>query len=296
MEPRCDLPRERTPGRVRDIDLAPPPGAPVIFVCGLHRSGTSIVHRRIADHPEVSGFHGTGVPEDEGQHLQSVYPPARRYGGPGLFGFDPDAHLTEESPLVSRESRDRLMRDWTPHWRPDARVRIEKSPPNIIRTRFLQALFPEAAFLVIVRHPVAVAGATRKWAHTSWTSLVRHWVTCHEIFLADAPMLRRVRVLRYEDFVAAPDSCLTEVFRWFGIEPHAGAEHVLPDVNRRYFAMWRRRGRVFGRIDRRLAAERYEQSAARWGYSMQDPGFLGQVDPLLRAISIGRPDPTMSGS
>ena len=46
----------------------------LVFVGGLHRSGTSLVHRCLALHPAVSGFSGTGVPEDEGQHLQTVYP------------------------------------------------------------------------------------------------------------------------------------------------------------------------------------------------------------------------------
>ena len=45
-----------------------------VFVGGLHRSGTSLLARSLEAHPSVSGFRDTGVPEDEGQHLQSVYP------------------------------------------------------------------------------------------------------------------------------------------------------------------------------------------------------------------------------
>jgi len=32
-----------------------------IFVCGLHRSGTSLITRSLAEHPEITGFSGTGV-------------------------------------------------------------------------------------------------------------------------------------------------------------------------------------------------------------------------------------------
>ena len=56
--------------------------------------------RLLAAHPEVSSFSGTDVPADEGQHLQTVYPAAKVYGGP-RFGFAPESHLTEESPLAS---------------------------------------------------------------------------------------------------------------------------------------------------------------------------------------------------
>ena len=57
-----------------------------VFLAGLHRSGTTLLARLLAAHPEISGFSGTGEPADEGQHLQSVYPAARVYGGPGRFG------------------------------------------------------------------------------------------------------------------------------------------------------------------------------------------------------------------
>ena len=44
-----------------------------VFVNGLHRSGTSILYRLLSAQLNFSGFSETGVPEDEGQHLQTVY-------------------------------------------------------------------------------------------------------------------------------------------------------------------------------------------------------------------------------
>ena len=87
----------------------------LVFVGGLHRSGTSLVHGCLAAHPDATGFSGTGVPEDEGQHLQTVYRPDHRFGGAGIFGLRAGAHLTERSPLASAESRDRLLAEWGPH-------------------------------------------------------------------------------------------------------------------------------------------------------------------------------------
>ncbi len=78
-----------------------------VFVAGLHRSGTSLLFQCLRDHPQISGFENTGVPEDEGQHLQSVYQPAHKFGRPGTFGFNPDSYLTESSPLVTEENRER---------------------------------------------------------------------------------------------------------------------------------------------------------------------------------------------
>jgi N-acetyl-gamma-glutamylphosphate reductase len=58
-------------------------GHKLVFLAGLHRSGTTLLARLLAAHPEVSGFAVTAVPADEGQHLQDVYPSASVYGGPG---------------------------------------------------------------------------------------------------------------------------------------------------------------------------------------------------------------------
>src|SRR5438445_5092577 len=87
-----------------------------IFIGGLHRSGTSVLHRCLREHSAVSGFSDTNFPEDEGQFLQSVYYRAGRHGGPGKFGFDPRAHLTEKTRLVSEANRDRLFSEWAAHW------------------------------------------------------------------------------------------------------------------------------------------------------------------------------------
>ena len=51
--------------------------------------------------------------EDEGQYLQSVYPPNREVGGKGAFCLDDRAFLTEQSSLVI-QARKKLM--WDNHF------------------------------------------------------------------------------------------------------------------------------------------------------------------------------------
>src|SRR6516164_3214081 len=103
----------------------------LVFIGGLHRSGTSILHECLREHPRASGFRETGVPEDEGQHLQSVYPPAKVHGGPGKFGFHREAYLTESSLLVSDANREKLLCDWKKYWDITKATLLEKSPPNL---------------------------------------------------------------------------------------------------------------------------------------------------------------------
>ena len=155
----------------------------LVFVAGLHRSGTTALARTLARHPAVSGFHGTDAKEDEGQHLQDVYPPARAHGGAGRFAFAPDAHLVESSPLATEDNAARLLAAWTPHWDLARHLLLEKSPPNLLMTRFLQALFPASQFVVVVRHPVVVSLSTRRWAGPGarLSRLIGHWLRAHEL-------------------------------------------------------------------------------------------------------------------
>lgn len=173
-----------------------------LFICGLHRSGTSALHEILKMHPLVTGFSGTGKPKDEGQHLQSVMGVDGDYGGPGAFCFDPNARLTEAHLEAYAERLPDLMSSWERLWSLDRPIRVEKSPPNLIRSRFLQAAFSDARFVFIVRHPLAVARATRKWSHDPEERLFRHWLQAHRIAAEDAPLTKKSCCVRYEDLAA----------------------------------------------------------------------------------------------
>ncbi len=249
----------------------------LVFLAGLHRSGTTLLARLLAAHPEISGFSATGVPEDEGQHLQTVYPPAKVYGGPGRFGFAPESHVTEESPLVSEESARTIFEEWSGHWDLSRPVLLEKSPPNLLKTRFLQALFPGAAFVVVLRHPIAVSLATAKWRRTRrYHRLLEHCLRCYELFEADRERLERVHVVRYEELVREPEAVLRGIFGFLGLEPIPSSEPVESGANERYFRRWRELQRdPRMRAYLTVASLRYERRARRFGYSLLRPGTTG---------------------
>jgi len=245
----------------------------LVFLAGLHRSGTTLLARLLAAHPEISGFSGTGVPADEGQLLQSVYPPAKEYGGPGRFGFAPESHLTEASPLASGASARKLFEEWSPHWDLSRPLLLEKSPPNLLKTRFLQALFPGAAFVVIVRHPIPVSIPTARWRGTRrYDRLFEHWLRCHALFEADRKLLQRAHVLTYEQLVRDPNAVLSGIFTFLGVEPIAPNESVETGANEKYFRQWRdlkRDLRMRAYLD--LVSLWYEGRVRRYGYSLLSP-------------------------
>ena len=253
---------------------ADPAAHRLVFVAGLHRSGTSPTARLLSAHPQVSGLTDTGQKEDEGQHVQHVYPSARAYGGAGRFAFAPAAHLTEQSPLVAPGNAERLFQQWAPYWDLSRPVLVEKSPPNLVMTRFLQALFPEARFLVVMRHPVVVALSTSKWAgFTPLRRLVEHWVRAHEIFLADAPHLRRLHVLTYERLVADPGAALADVGDFLGLDGPIPRESVDAQRSTAYVRQWEQlrasRNPLHRRSLARMQAELGER-VERFGYRLDD--------------------------
>jgi hypothetical protein len=218
----------------------PSPGHRYAFVCGLHRSGTTLITRSLAEHPMISGFKGTGAIEDEGQFLQTVFPVDIEFGGAGRFGFDPRAHMTEESALNTPMAAAVLKAEWHRYWDDSKPVLIEKTPANLLRMRLLDRLFPQSCFIVVTRHPVATCLATMKWTEGNFFSLFYHWVHCYRIARADAARLERVLWISYEAFIAEPRRQLTRLSEFLGLAPGFTAYPDLESYNPRYFELWRK--------------------------------------------------------
>ena len=219
-----------------------------------------------------SGFRNTGVSEDEGQHLQSVYLPAKAFGGPGRFGFNAGARLTETSELVTEENCVKLFSEWSRFWDLKKNVLVEKSPPNIIRTRFLQELFPNSYFLIIMRHPIVVSYATRKWCNASLESLIEHWLICHRLLMKDLLHVRRYLIIKYEDFVAATQQSLDEIYAFLNVKSHHNLVEVDKGLDEKYLNKWREYRNLL--MEKSLFhgyMQKYESQVNQFGYSLHLP-------------------------
>lgn len=201
-----------------------------VFVGGLHRSGTSLLARLLGTHPQIAAIRNAPVPESEGCYLQGAIPHTARHGRPMHFATDPDQHMIEGHPLDRLDTRQRIEADWSPWFTPGLPWRIEKSPVNLTRMRLYQQLFPMSQFLVILRHPEAVAQAVSKWVDQPGPALIDHWIAAHARLAQDLPYLHAVMVLRYEDLLAVPEDVLRRVTAFLSL-PEVALSEPLHDGN-----------------------------------------------------------------
>lgn len=252
-----------------------------IFIGGLHRSGTSLLHSILRSQEQISGFENTGVCEDEGQHLQTVYLTAKMLGGPGKFGFNSSSYMDETHLLANPSTAEILWNNWKPYWNLSKTFLLEKSPPNLIRTRFLQSLFPNSVFIIILRHPVAVAYATRKWCDASIPSMVEHNLHCYERFQKDQKHLNNVHVLRYEDFVLHPQQHVDNLLDSMQLNLFKVQQQICPNVNDKYFKEWQQDKKSFLKAPfYRWAGfmNSFEKRANAFGYTLTEPEQLLPVN------------------
>lgn len=244
----------------------------LIFISGLHRSGTTYLANLIANCPYVSSFKNTGFPMDEGQYLQNLFPVDNELIAPGRFAFNPNSHLTEKSDLLSKKNL--LIEDWSRHWDLNKSFLLEKSPPNILRTRFLQEVFPNSKFVTIIRHPVAVSYATKKWTNDYFLEkLIKHWISAHEIYIEDRKYLKNELFISYEDFIHSPDQTLIKISDFLNIKIANDLQFI--NKNEFYFDLWKMKvysglKYLVKLLEKKYLIGKYENKINEFGYSLID--------------------------
>jgi hypothetical protein len=223
-----------------------------IFIVGLNKSGTSLLYLLLSRHESVSAIKafkaftpkGPGAAMlhmekygiGEGQKipglpdkLQKVEGGSGRFAGPAFLD---QYRLTEadvepgDAVRVAAAYRGAMVR-------PEARL-CEKSPPNILRMRYLQALFPDAVFVAVVRDPYANVSANGK-KRSKWGGVeeqARHWAAAYATFLEDRSRLRRCLLVRYEQLVDDPQGELRRICAFCGVpDVDAGVDGLSIEQN-----------------------------------------------------------------
>jgi len=215
-----------------------------LWLSGLHFSGTSLTNYILQTNGLISGHIDTGVPMDEGQHLQNEFP--RDYENGDICSSTDmiQYQMDEHHHLASDKVRSCLFTEWAHYWDLSRPILMEKSPASIFHLRYRQWMFPRVtASIVVVRHPLYGClihpnkQSPSNFFHRDLIeSALHHWMDSHNYLISILPQLDRYAIIMFEDFYSQPDAVseLNSVVSSFFPDVITSASDVsFPDANRR---------------------------------------------------------------
>lgn len=187
-----------------------------VFVVGCYNSGTTLLAEILGKHPKISAL------PTEGQFITDQFVKDYEIGLPRMWTKREDLfRLTENDagPDVRR-----LKKEWGMRLDLSRPILLEKSPPNIARTRWLQKHFHNAHFIGIVRNGYAVAEGIRRKADPvhkkgGWSieDSIHQWVRCNEVLLEDSKFLKNFLLATYEEFTENTEATLKRITDFLNI-------------------------------------------------------------------------------
>ena len=198
-----------------------------IFIVGCCNSGTTILWRALLSHTQLAG------PQSEGQDISELPSCMQHFLGKQTFRmfahtkFGGAYHLTEKD--FDKNIAERLVAVYADHYEVDKRF-IEKSPANSMRMRFLQSVFPDAAFIIMIRNGLAVSEGIRRkrWfdpdrphmagLNTSIKEAAKQWDNANRILIKDQKLLNKSMMIKYEDLVTDTSDVLNSVLNFLNLD------------------------------------------------------------------------------
>jgi len=246
-----------------------------IFLVGFPRSGTTLLELALDSHPALLSL-------DERPAVNAVLDAIDR-----LPGGYPDALAG-----LGRQDVSRLQRVYTERvrefadWRLPQRL-VDKLPLNILHAGALARVFPQARFLLALRHPCDACLScfmqnfelNESMAHfLTLEGTVAYYAAVMGLWRQYAAVLPlRFRAVRYEDAVDDFEGTLRSVIDFLGIE--------WDDAVLRYRDQARARDRVHTPSYAQVMEPIYRRARYRWhNYQQQLAPFLPTLQPFIEAF------------
>ncbi|HEX6550165.1 MAG TPA: sulfotransferase [Gammaproteobacteria bacterium] len=200
-----------------------------VFIIGMPRSGTTLIHRLLSNHPDVSGLGETEMVdqlvETLASHTATDYPACLT----SLRAADFEA--------LAREYRSRWPREAS-----SARYVLDKNPLNFLHVGLIARLFPDARFIHCQRDPrdIAISVYFQNFAHPrnsyayDLTDIGHFYSGYHNLMVHWQSVLApRIYALRYERVVTHPEAEMRQLLAALGLDwndacmkPESGAQEI----------------------------------------------------------------------
>ena len=196
--------------------VAPDADQSPIFVVGFPRSGTTLLEQMLDAHPKLQSM-------DERPFFHILADQLAEFG----------AHIPEDLGNLSQQDCDELRKGYfllacskvPRRW--DAQL-VDKNPMNMLWLPMIHRLYPEARFILALRHPcdvilscymqnfrsnvLASACANMEKLARGYVEAMEHWL--HHVHIFNPNVL----VSRYEDLVADPRTRLESIAEFLHLE------------------------------------------------------------------------------
>lgn len=182
-----------------------------LFLLVPNNSGSSILHELIATSNSVATL------PVEGQFC-------KQFIGPNPINLNVKHIFTEKEEIFANVKNYEwkvIKNEWEMYWqrsRPNAPIKLEKSPPNILRAEMLKGMFLDCKFIMMIRNPYAVVeGILRGNPAANLDQAARHAVRVLEIQLENSEKYLNDLVLRYEDLTENTLEYCNRIMNFLGI-------------------------------------------------------------------------------
>jgi Sulfotransferase family len=277
-----------------------------VFVLSLPRSGSTLLQRMLATHPEVA------TTSEPWLLLPQLYA-LRERGAVAEYGHRTAARAIADFAAALPGGRDDYLTEVRrsalalyERAAGDAAWFLDKTPRYHLVVDEIMALFPDARFVFLWRNPLAVAASMIDSFGRGHWNLDRYEVDLHggieRLVAAHARRDPRAVALRFEDVVADPGAATRVVFELLGLDPAEAAAEA--------FAGTSLNGRMGDRTGTAAYSEISGEPVERWRTTMANPlrkrwcaAYLRSLGPerlaamgydheeLARAVSGIRPRP-----
>jgi hypothetical protein len=200
----------------------------MIFCFGSRRSGTFLLHRIVAAHPDVSA-----IPSETHLFSHGIRPLLERFHH-GARDSSQVGAMYADRDLLLDATRDFCDRVFAPYLEPGRARLVERTPLHALHADLIAEVYPDASFVHIVRdgRDVARSLISHGWGPGSIAEAASEW---REAVMAGRTIAGHERYLelRYEDLIAESWPSLERLYGELGLprsqEALAAAEGALAE-------------------------------------------------------------------
>lgn len=224
-----------------------------LFLVGCYNSGTTILREVISSHDEVDDLPFEGV------RLTSAFPDLEEGGWPRMMYKNRSLWKlpTENGKIISEKAK----KDWSPWWKAETKIFLEKSIDQSTRIRWLAEHFPNSHFIYIIRNGYCVSEGIMRRAKPSGPAIqdvgssypaelvAKQWCEFSKFIEAEIDGLDNVLKVKYENLTDNPLDTITNIYNFLKLPaPEISVQEDAVIVNGKGFVLANQNNKSIERI------------------------------------------------